>query len=58
MNQLPLATRVETARHLLATYDLEEYEALPAEQRAQLQEELEHLGAVQQWFPGGTTADA
>ena len=58
MNPLPLVTRIKTAHHLLATYSPEEYEAFSAEQRVQIHEAPEYLGVVQQWFPGGMTADA
>lgn len=58
MTELPLETRVATARYLLTSYDPAEYESLPAEQRAELQEVIEFLDGLQGWFAEGVTADA
>lgn len=58
MTELSLETRVATARYLLRSYDPAEYESLPAEQRAQLQEAIEFLDGLQEWFARGVATDA
>lgn len=58
MNKYPFETRVATARHRPGSFDREEYESLPARQRAQRREAIELPDRIQERFRGGMTADA
>jgi hypothetical protein len=51
MNELSLSARVAVAQNLLQSVPTEEYAALPAEQRANVEEAIEFLERVTGWFP-------
>lgn len=52
-NDIPLQSRVAVARALLEEPLGQEYESLPAGQRARVQEAIEFLRQVESGFPGG-----